>query len=212
MNIQRTPGIPELPGRLPRLPVAAPAHDRHQHHEDAYRGTARLVGSLLSRHSRALGHAADATGSLSLTNTALQTTLGAASLALGVVDGMQSYQAYKAGDRVMGHLNCLGSAANLIGGGLGLAQVASSSPLLADLGTVAQSAGILADAAEDFVESQRLERPQLLVRGSVKSGGAALMLAGMLTSNPSLQLLGNLVSLGGIVLHYTPMLDSQPPG
>jgi len=211
VQLQILPRTPDLPRRLPQLPVAAPAHDTHQNQEDAYRGTARLVGSLLSRHSRALGHAADATGSLSLTDSALQAGLGAASLALGVVDGIQSYQAYRSGDRVMGHLNLLGSTANLVGGGLGLAQAASSSPLLGELGTVAQSAGILADAAEDFVEARRLDRPQLLVRGSVKSGGAALMLAGMLTSNPSLQLLGNLVSLGGIVLHYTPVLDSQPP-
>jgi hypothetical protein len=34
--------------------------------------------------------------------------------------------------------------------------------------------------------------------------GAGLLLAGTVSGDPSLQLLGNLVCLGGLVLHYLP--------
>ena len=207
MNIQ-----PPFSGGMPRpLPQPVQAHDHQQGQEDLYRSTARTVGVLLTRHSRALGHAADASASLSLGDSAFQATMGAASLALGVVDGVQAREAFKSGDRVMGTLNTLGCAANLVGGGLGLAHLAHPSGLLGEAGNVAQSVGVLADAAEDFVEARRLDRPDFLVRGSTKGVGAGLLLAGTLSGDPSLQMLGNLVCLGGLVLHYLPLGGLQGP-
>ncbi|MBT9581990.1 hypothetical protein IV102_01490 [bacterium] len=88
---------------------------------------------------------------------------------------------------------------------LGLGHLAHPSGLLADAGNVAQSVGIQADAVEDLVEARRLNRPDFLVSGSTKGVGAGLLLTGTLSGEPSLQMLGNLVCLGGLVLHYVPL-------
>ena len=210
MRIERLPQ-PNLTPRLPH-PVQTAGHDQHSGKEDAFRTASRGLASAaaqVARRSRGLGHLSDATGTLGLSHSAVHTGLAVASVGLGAIDGVQAYQAFKQGDRVMGWLNVGGAATNLVSGAISTGEALALSPQLAAWGAAAGSLGIACDAAEDFVDAQRA-RPEgpspawLRTRGSVKGVGAALMMAGAVSGDPGLQMLGNLVTLGGVVVHYLP--------
>ena len=194
----------QVPGRE-RPPVPREeAHDAHHRQEDFYRSASRLASTLLARNGRVLAHVADAGGALPISNQLFQGAVGGLSLAVGVVDGYQAREAFRAGDRTMGTLNAIGASMNGVGGVLGLAQLGTSSQMVSDLGNLAQGIGILADAAEDLVEARRMQDHKLIARGAIKSAGASLLIAGTLAHNPGLQLIGNVACLGGLALHYVP--------
>ncbi len=210
MRIERLPQ-PSIPPRF-QPPVQVAGHDHHSGKEDAFRAVSRGLATAagrLARNSRGLGHLSDATGTLGLSHSAVHTGLAVASVGLGAVDGVQAYRAFQQGDRTMGWLNAGGAATNLIGGAISAGEAAGISSQLGVWGAVAGSLGVACDAAEDFVDAQRAqpEGPSpgwLRTRGSVKGVGAALTIAGAISGEPTLQMLGNLVTLGGVVVHYIP--------
>mgnify|MGYP000904818154 CR=1 FL=1 len=215
MRIQSPPptGIPQRPP-LSRLPSRTLAHDNYSPQEDILRVGARTLGTLARQaaaNSRTLSHVADATGTLGIQHTGFHVAMGAASLGLGAIDGVQAYHSFKEGDKVMASLNLGGGLSNLAGGAISLTQAFAPGLELGNLGAAATGGGVLFDAVEDFVDAKRLEKPELRQRGLVKSAGAGLLLAGAVTGNPALQILGNFVALGGVSLHYLPSKGQSPP-
>lgn len=190
-----------------RRPLQATPAQKYTVQEDVYRGSAAAIGSALAKigkNSRALGHAADASGVLGINLVAFNAALGAAGLGLGAIDILQGRDHFEKGDKVLGCLNLVGGVSNSLGGLISLAEAFGPQPGLEGYGSVAMSFGMAADASEDFLEASRLRRPDFLPRAYVKMAGAGILLSGALIGDPSVQMIGNLVCVGGIVLHHAP--------
>jgi hypothetical protein len=212
MKILQQPQPPNSPPPAPRQPAPSPSEQKYTTQEDVYRGSAAALSSVaakLSKNSRALGHAADAGGALGINHVAFHTAMGVASLGLGVIDVLQAREAFEKDDSVLGYLNVLGGISNAVGGTISLGEAWAPQPGLASYGALAMSVGVAADATEDLVEAARLQRPDFRPRAYVKFAGAGILLAGALSGDPTVQMVGNLVCVGGVVLHHTPGLLPQ---
>lgn len=217
MQISNVPTPPE-PRRIPpHEPERQPEQQSYTGQEDMYRGgLAGLSGVLgeIVENSRGLGHATDTTGLLNINNAVFNSVLGVASLGLATIDGLQARQAFSRGDNALGWINVVGGTAGVIGGGLNLAQAISPGLNVSEGGSLCMSVSVAADATEDLLEARRLGKPEYRVRALVKYSGAALVLAGALSGNPTVQLAGNALCLGGVVMHHAPKLlglSSPPP-
>lgn len=207
MKIVQQPQPPNSPPPAPRQRAQSPPEQKYTTQEDVYRGGVAALSSVaakLSKNSRALGHAADASGALGINHVAFHTAMGVASLGLGTIDVLQARQAFQEGDKLLGYLNLVGGVSNAVGGTISLGEGWAPQTGLATYGALAMSVGVAADATEDLVEAARLQRPDFRPRAYVKFAGAGILLAGTLSGDPAVQMVGNLVCVGGVVLHHAP--------
>ncbi len=168
----------------------------------ATRGAVRPAMEFLESHGKGVGHALNVTETLSGTDRFVVGSLGVANLVLGASELSQSYQALCQGDKTRGYLNAAGGSASLVGG-LGLCYAAASGsallgPLsLTNLGAASSAVAAVADGLEDVVVARRAGgRPLAVGLGGLKVAAGGVLLAGAMTSHPTLQAVGSALFLG----------------